>query len=151
MPLEGFSLMLKQSSQLTETFKNKNKKNRALGGSEGNATVNLEFPLAFMTAMADVLESEHRAAEVQIGKTMRQKFRFIYLSGAFVERDQNKKLFLERDPPNKDFCVFPAARKLKVGETITDTSGPRPNISLPPWSSFVGLLGIKRFSFRRPS
>ncbi|TLS23415.1 uncharacterized protein PpBr36_06134 [Pyricularia pennisetigena] len=86
----------------------------ALGGSEGNATVNLEFPLAFTRAMAEVLESEHRVAGARVGKIPRQEFRFIYLSGAFVERDQNKKLFLERDPPNKDICILPAARKLKV-------------------------------------
>ncbi|KAI0103287.1 hypothetical protein GGR51DRAFT_573239 [Nemania sp. FL0031] len=58
----------------------------AMGSYKGSRAVDLEYPLAFMTAMARVLETQ----------PTRPQFRYVHLGGMFTRQDQERKLwFLE--------------------------------------------------------
>lgn len=72
----------------------------ALGTLDGDATANLDYPLAFMSSFVRTLEN--KAVSGSQGSEASSKFRFIYLSGQMVETDQSKGLHL-----------IPAARKIK--------------------------------------
>ncbi|RGP59519.1 hypothetical protein FSPOR_11276 [Fusarium sporotrichioides] len=65
----------------------------AMGSYRGNVRADLEYPLAFQSAFAPLLEKQPK----------RPRFRFIHLSGKFVIQDQDAKLWVNDYP-----------RKLKV-------------------------------------
>jgi hypothetical protein len=54
-----------------------------MGTSDYDVLANYEYPLAFQSAFVELLESSVRLTP----------FRFICLSGKFVERDPSKKLY----------------------------------------------------------
>lgn len=60
----------------------------AMGTYNLNEDVNLKYPLAFQEAFAKRLLASSRSRE---GRS--SKFRFVLLSGAFVESDQSRRLF----------------------------------------------------------
>ncbi|UZP38107.1 hypothetical protein NXS19_005923 [Fusarium pseudograminearum] len=62
----------------------------AMGSYRGNVRVDMEYPLAFQSAFAPLLEKQPK----------RPRFRFIHLSGKFVIQDQDAKLWVN-DYPRK--------------------------------------------------
>ncbi|KAF4472860.1 NADH(P)-binding domain-containing [Fusarium albosuccineum] len=61
-----------------------------MGTYEGSPAVDLEYPLAFQTAMARVLE----------GQPLKERFRYIHLSGKLSNRNQDQGLWF-LDAPRK--------------------------------------------------
>lgn len=59
-----------------------------MGSYAGSLTADLEYPVAFMESMVRVLETEHK----------RPRFRYVHLSGKFVRRDQEEKLWWGQKP-----------------------------------------------------
>ncbi|RKL08266.1 hypothetical protein BFJ68_g9613 [Fusarium oxysporum] len=55
----------------------------AMGSYRGNVNVDMEYPLAFQTAFAPLLEKQPK----------REPFRFIHLSGKWVVQEQDAKLW----------------------------------------------------------
>ncbi|QPC58918.1 hypothetical protein HYE67_001149 [Fusarium culmorum] len=62
----------------------------AMGSYRGNVRADMEYPLAFQSAFAPLLEKQPK----------RPRFRFIHLSGKFVIQDQDAKLWVN-DYPRK--------------------------------------------------
>ncbi|CEF77550.1 hypothetical protein SNK03_005414 [Fusarium graminearum] len=62
----------------------------AMGSYRGNVRVDMEYPLAFQSTFAPLLEKQPK----------RPRFRFIHLSGKFVIQDQDAKLWVN-DYPRK--------------------------------------------------
>ncbi|RBA17629.1 hypothetical protein FPRO05_11344 [Fusarium proliferatum] len=62
----------------------------AMGSYRGNVNVDMEYPLAFQTAFAGLLEKQPK----------REPFRFIHLSGKWVVQEQDAKLWVN-DYPRK--------------------------------------------------
>ncbi|PCD33641.1 hypothetical protein AU210_009861 [Fusarium oxysporum f. sp. radicis-cucumerinum] len=62
----------------------------AMGSYRGNVNVDMEYPLAFQTAFAPLLEKQPK----------REPFRFIHLSGKWVVQEQDAKLWVN-DYPRK--------------------------------------------------
>ncbi|KAF5674088.1 hypothetical protein FCIRC_7857 [Fusarium circinatum] len=62
----------------------------AMGSYRGNVNVDIEYPLAFQTALATLLEKQPK----------REPFRFIHLSGKWVVQEQDAKLWVN-DYPRK--------------------------------------------------
>lgn len=66
-----------------------------MGTYKGSITADLEYPVTFIESMGRVLETKHHGAP----------FRFVDLSGKFVRRDQEKRLwFLEKPRKMKVLC-----------------------------------------------
>ncbi|CRG87013.1 nucleoside-diphosphate-sugar epimerase, putative [Talaromyces islandicus] len=60
----------------------------AMGTYKGSITADLEYPVTFIESMGQVLETKHSGAP----------FRFVNLSGKFVRRNQEKRLWLLEKP-----------------------------------------------------
>jgi hypothetical protein len=69
---------------------------RALGTSDNTRAANLDYPLAFQNSFIKVLEP----------RTGKAPFRYIHLSGKFVEQDQDRSLWLLEVPRKTKACIL---------------------------------------------
>ncbi|KAI0814220.1 hypothetical protein GGR55DRAFT_500188 [Xylaria sp. FL0064] len=80
----------------------------AMGSYNGSRTADLEYPMAFLEGMAQVLET----------RPARPRFKYVHLGGMFTSHDQDKKLcFLEYA---RKIRGLGEASVLKFGESNSD-------------------------------
>lgn len=65
---------------------------RCMGTTAGNKVLEIDYPLAFGNSFSRTLQAGHK------------KFRYIHLSGAAVERDQDKVLYVAGNMRKMKVC-----------------------------------------------
>ncbi|KAH7200464.1 hypothetical protein DER44DRAFT_671172 [Fusarium oxysporum] len=78
----------------------------AMGSYRGNVNVDMEYPLAFQTAFAPLLEKQPK----------REPFRFIHLSGKWVVQEQDAKLWVNDYPRKLKFQGLYELRSLELAK-----------------------------------
>lgn len=68
---------------------------RAMGTYTADPGPNLEYPMAF----------QEQFVKLMTPRTDKNKFRFVFLSGKFVEQDQNKSLWFYWDARKVKVCI----------------------------------------------
>ncbi|KAI2615198.1 hypothetical protein GGR54DRAFT_301675 [Hypoxylon sp. NC1633] len=105
----------------------------AMGSYDGNVAADLEYPLAFLDDMARVLET----------KPGRTQFRYVHLSGKFVRRDQERKLWLlERPRKIKGLLETKALAFAESHSAIWKTFILKPGGVVPRKGTGGGMVGF---------
>ncbi|KAH7159527.1 hypothetical protein B0J13DRAFT_108922 [Dactylonectria estremocensis] len=105
----------------------------AMGSYDGSITADLEYPLAFLEAMAPVLKAQ----------PSRPRFRCVHLSGKFVRQNQEQKLwFMEKPRKMKGLLETKALAFAENHAAIWETFIVKPGGVVPKKLLGAGVLGV---------